>query len=663
MYNNNQQLISAISEEYNIADEAAPNGRIEIYLYNRETKLFAETPIVLPNVTSITLDRRFDMVTNQLNFSVDNKDGVYSPNYNIVQNYTNLDTALYPSGYSGILKPFAHVAAYLGYGDDSELTQVFTGKITDVDISDDANRITVKCLDLCHILSNIIRADKTTVPELIYTNLSAVNIMHDLFNRCGFTHLKHETDIPKKGALTYKVLISSDKVGDAAANGSEIKFPINTTYMSAIKAVLSHLDYRMYCNRFGVIIIDYLRNLDASVKQDDLVPSFYFDDALSITSAQSHYSSLYIYNTVLVRTKTFIMQYINKELLNDSNNEMRPHYIQMPWIDGKLWGGLLDLQMAEKSASRKIAKNYFNEILNYYKQTSAVIKGNPSIDIGDVASVKSLISAVNEKQVVTACSTTLTSSGYTEKIDFRRFFYTETTTKLEEHLLYTFVVENPKTGTEEEESPKYALQSSKNKALKKALASVKKNSGIYYEWGGALSLSPNSNNAYTGKTSYGDDSLSFISGLFQIGFKRPVKLEPVNVISKFKPKLVIALNMDQELQITDFKDGDVIIFSRLDDDNTLNYLAGLVTDLFDTEVNLVGIYQYESKYNDQLITKDISRNMNWKPHKIKYSFKVNGNLLSKLGFAGFVYSFSQIASYFKSLRKVNDKEEKTSDIN
>lgn len=139
----NIELMRLLSEKLNIG-ESKPNYSLRVMRKDKEGG-FENFPFEIPNVVSISVDRRYNMAADELKVVIYDKNGTLSPDYSPNKEYKGVE-GLPRSGFKDVLVPFNKVELDLGYAD--ELRRVFTGQIADVSINEGSQTIELTCKNM-----------------------------------------------------------------------------------------------------------------------------------------------------------------------------------------------------------------------------------------------------------------------------------------------------------------------------------------------------------------------------------------------------------------------------------------------------------------------------------------------------------------------------------
>jgi len=234
MYVMTPELIAKLSEILQTG-KSAPSYKVTIFKKAGD-KNYEPYPIALPEITRVTVDRRWNMAADEISVSMTNINGFYSPEYAEWKVFTGVDE-LPMSGFHGVIAAWNRVLVELGYGDS--IIRTFTGEIQKVDISERPPSIKFTALnEYRKLLKPIDPIDKR---ELIYENKPAFEIIMDLLKRAGID--EHELDIEfvlDENGEVYNDFVISD-----------MRLPLGYLYAEAIRTLLGIMNHRIYGDRHG----------------------------------------------------------------------------------------------------------------------------------------------------------------------------------------------------------------------------------------------------------------------------------------------------------------------------------------------------------------------------------------------------------------------------
>ena len=437
MYKFTREFLEYLADKLQIGD-MAPNYDFRLYKKLGD-KVFDTTPVRFEkDINSIDIDRRLNMSVDELSISINNVNGVYSPDYSFNKKFDGVDR-LYPSGYTEAILPYNKVELDLGYG--SELVRIFTGQIQEVDIQEKFPAINITSKnELRKLLKPI---DPIWSRRLVYENESAVEIILDLCTRAGIENVT--VDMEEIDGYDYGI--------DRAV------FELGTTFKDALDTILETMGHRVYADRLGVIRIE---KLDLYTKKD--VEHWVFNDYVDLSQGSYKFDASIIRNRIIVQGKNTWKAYEDPYLLEMANNERISMGIEVPWAE-------------TEEQKRMVADNYFIQMRRKLRRITIATIGNPTMDTGDLARIKLLTAAANDKYMITGIRSSYSPSGYIDIVDLE--------------------IVNDDGGIAVEAEGDYGVDESDEGSnltynlRDKIVDEAKRYIGTYYQWGGNMAHNPN----------------------------------------------------------------------------------------------------------------------------------------------------------------------------
>ncbi len=376
MFNQNIQLLRYLSARLNVGSSSPTQ---QVYIRRKDkNKGYENMPFLMPKVTEISLDRRYNMAADELKVTFDNKNGLLSPDYTPIKDYTKVK-GLPVSGYKDVILPYNEIYVELGYGD--EVRRMFTGQILGININENPPSISIDCKNnFRKLLKPIDPIDKKV---LLYEEKDSFEVVKDLLERAGITSYVFDIETIKEQAFTVP----------------KAEFELGTQYSDAIQQILDTMGHRLFSDRFGTIQI--LKRELYSQKDFAVVD---IDDYVNMTSGEYTIDPTVLRNRVIIQSNNGWQAFEDPFLRNYCNNEIISCGLEAPWAETE----------EQKWA---VADRFFLDMRRKLRRISIAIKGNPSLDIGDLVRVKALISTANAKYMIIAIQTSFSSSGYIDILD------------------------------------------------------------------------------------------------------------------------------------------------------------------------------------------------------------------------------------------------------
>lgn len=433
LYKLTREFLEYLSDKLQIG-ERAPNYDFRLYKKTGDN-VFDPTPTRFEqDINSIEIDRRWNMSVDEMLVSINNVNGVYSPDYNPNKSYTGLNDKLYPSGYGKAIMPYNRVEVDLGYG--SEIVRTFTGQVQEVDIQERFPTINISAKnELRKLLKPI---DPITSRRLKYENQRASSILLDLCRNAGINN----------------VVIDMDEIDEFDYVIEKAVFELGVFYKDAMDTILETMGHRIFADRLGAVRI---QKLEAYTHKD--VEHWIFDDYIDLSQGSYKFDASIIRNRVIVQSKNSWKAYEDPFLIDMANGERLPMGIEVPWAE-------TDEQKI------KVADHYFLQMRRKLRRLTIATIGNPTMDTGDLARLKMLTSTANDKYMITSIRTSLSDSGYIDIVDLE-LAGSGGSVAVEAEGNYT----PDDTDTDDASTVKYGSGD-------KIVDEAKKWIGTYYQWGG-----------------------------------------------------------------------------------------------------------------------------------------------------------------------------------
>lgn len=376
MFYRTTDILEKIQYWFQIGD-SAPNFSLDVQRKDKKGG-FETFKFPIDQATSISIDRRYNMAANELKVSIDNKNGELSPDYSDKKVYPNIHD-LRVGGYRNVLDSFNRISCSLGYGDS--LRPMFTGTLEEVDINADNKNISISAKDTYKKLLKPL--DPISKRELVFENKEAIHIIKKLLEAAGIK--------------TY--IIDNETLDGKNFNIPNATFELGTQISDCLKKILEVLGYRCYCDRMGTIHIEK----EIFYTQTDLAVAE-LDDYIDISSATYKKDSNIIRNRVIVQSDNGWQAFEDPFLIDYCNGERISCGLESPWAidEEKRWA---------------VADSFFLDMRRKLRKPTVIIKGDPTLDIGDLIQLKELITTMNGKYVITGIQSSFTSSGYIDTLD------------------------------------------------------------------------------------------------------------------------------------------------------------------------------------------------------------------------------------------------------
>lgn len=369
-------LIEKMNNHLQIGNKA-PNVEITVYK-NKGNGEFEPFRFNLKDIINLKIDRRWNMAADEIQISISNVNGKYSPDFSPHKKFKGVGGLEY-TGFKDILKSFNKIECNIGYG--NQLVRIFTGQIVKVDIVENPPTITITGQNAYRKLLKPI--DPITHKQLIYENKKAFEIVQDLCKRAGVDNL----------------IFDIDTVDDKDFSINKVVFELGTNYSDAIRLILDTMNHRIVGGRYGEIRV--LKKLAYS--QQDF-HNWEFSDYVNLTSGNYSIDPSLIRNRLIIMSDSGWQAFQDPFLIKYCNNEIISAAISIPWAT--------DIEQ-----KWDVADDYFMQMRRKLRRITIGVIGNPAIDVGDLVQVELLTSTATEKYLVVAMSSSMSPNGYIDQID------------------------------------------------------------------------------------------------------------------------------------------------------------------------------------------------------------------------------------------------------
>lgn len=377
--------------------------------------VYEDTFYIDTDIMDWEINTHFDMRSATARITLNNKDGIYSPNY---QRTTVFPDNLKESPFSyyehgairHIISEATPIRIYVGYGE--QMVRVFTGKIKgEIEENSESRTVSFSCADMYDVLEEKVFHKYLSYPPRedlhgLTENHGSADvtmwvksaIVRSLATEAGLSGWRvHEEDLKYPDLITEdtyyididrggKRLVTFDKdterfvevdistiedVGGYRNPYAEaIDFPVGTRAADAIHQVIGEIMYRTYCDRYGTFRLESIRDLGNNKKwelKDD-------DNLLVLDSSIDHSR---VRNHLMVSgSSNQIEHFFDKDLLIATKGQVRSGGISSSWID-ESYGA------TARGQKEDVANKLFFDMKRQSRTFNVAIKGNPLIDILD----------------------------------------------------------------------------------------------------------------------------------------------------------------------------------------------------------------------------------------------------------------------------------------
>lgn len=370
------ELIEKLSDILQTGDSAS-NHKVIIFRQNKD-KGYENFPFVIPEVTRISVDRRWSMAADEMEIEMANINGYYSPDYSPSKQYKNVNS-LPLSGYKDVIHAYNKITCDLGYG--GELIRMFTGQLQNIDIVESPPSIKFNSLNEYRKLLKPV--DPKNKKKLLYENETVFNIVKDLCSMAGIDEL----------------LFDNESVNGQDFTIEKVKFTIGMDYSEAIKKLLSIMNHRITGGRYGGLQI--LKN-EIYTQRD--FHNWDFDDFVNLSEGTYKIDTSVIRNRVIIQSDNGWQAFEDPFLVDYCNGEIISSGLEVPWAE----------TIEQKWA---VADNYFLTMRRKLRRITVAVCGNPAMDIGDLVKMRMLTSTANSKYMIVAIQSDYSEKGYIDQVD------------------------------------------------------------------------------------------------------------------------------------------------------------------------------------------------------------------------------------------------------
>lgn len=374
--------------------------------------IFDKTFSIEDDILNWEVNSHFDTRVSTARFTLDNKDGIYSPSYERTTIFPENRKPADMSYYEGdairhVLSEATPVRIYAGYGEN--MVRVFTGRIKgEIQEDSDANTVTISCVDMYDTLEEHVFDRILTFPKrdevhgdekdpLTMWVKSA--IVHNVVNESGLVGWRvveddllypdaiiEETyyididkggktavvwDAKKKQYVTKKINSVKDANGYKNPYVQAIDFMEGTRAADAIQELVGDLMYRSYCDRYGTFRLESTRKINAMDAKWEFIDG---ENMQSLTSSIDH--SRVRNHLMIGGSGGQIEHFVDKDLIIATKGNIRTAQVVLDWIDESYGTNA-------RGTKEEVADRLFFDMKRQARTYNVVVKGNPMIEILD----------------------------------------------------------------------------------------------------------------------------------------------------------------------------------------------------------------------------------------------------------------------------------------
>lgn len=414
------------SEGYILSDYAtlqSSSGITEmIYKIPTGAFVFSKT-LVVEDVISLSIDYKYEMRAAEATFTIANKNGYYSPDYNPAH-FSEYGTEI--SEYSGVFVENAPVRIYIGYGD--KLQRRLTGLVSNVSVASDGSTLTVTCMDMMKLLNDFYNYNR-----IEYGNENEVwlasSVVQDLVNKAGMADWKninedlarpaivieesYYTDVrPESGIyitfneygeeVTKTIASIPDGTGFRNPAWWNTSVPVGTNFAEYIENICTLLGYWQRCDCYGTYRATTIPFMNG-VK--NILPQFRFVDGEDLISVNKNYDYSKIRNHLIISGPYDVDHFFDTELWKYTQGKRKTasEYYDFANTYGRRY---------------MIAKKLFFDMKSLFRTLQVAIEGNPYIELMDTVEIVNYSTNTKGTYIVKGIKDTYSiEQGYLTNLD------------------------------------------------------------------------------------------------------------------------------------------------------------------------------------------------------------------------------------------------------
>lgn len=379
------------AEAYVLSDYAtlkSSSGITEmVYKIPTGAFVFSKT-LTIEDVISIDIDYKYEMRAAEATFTIANKNGYYSPDYNPAR-FSEYGTEI--SEFSGVFVENAPVRIYIGYGD--KLQRRFTGLVSNVSVASDGSVLTVTCVDMMKLLNDFYNYNRIEYGNEREVWLAS-SVIQDLANRAGMNSWKtvnedlarpsivieesYYTDVrPESGIyvtfdeygkeITKTIASVPDGTGFRNPAWWNTSVPVGTNFAEYIENICTLLGYWQRCDCYGTY---RATTIPFMYGQIPTLPQFRFVDGEDLISVNKNYDYSKIRNHLIISGPFDADHFFDIELWKYTQGKRKTasEYYDFANTYGRRY---------------MIAKKLFFDIKSLFRTLQVAVEGNPYIELMD----------------------------------------------------------------------------------------------------------------------------------------------------------------------------------------------------------------------------------------------------------------------------------------
>lgn len=379
------------SDAYVLSDYAtlkSSSGITEmVYKIPTGAFVFSKT-LVIEDVMSIDIDYKYEMRAAEATFTVANKNGYYSPDYNPAR-FSEYSPEI--SEYSGVFIENAPIRIYIGYGDKPQ--RRFTGLVSNVSVASDGSVLTVTCVDMMKLMNDFYNYNRIEYGDANNVWLAS-SVIQDLVNKAGMTSWKiinedlarpsivieesYYTDVrPESGIyvtfneygeeITKTIASVPDGTGFRNPAWWNTSVPVGTNFAEYIENICTLLGYWQRCDCYGTY---RATTIPFMYGQIPTLPQFRFVDGEDLISVNKNYDYSKIRNHLIISGPFDVDHFFDIELWKYTQGKRKTasEYYDFANTYGRRY---------------MIAKKLFFDMKSLFRTLQVAVEGNPYIELMD----------------------------------------------------------------------------------------------------------------------------------------------------------------------------------------------------------------------------------------------------------------------------------------
>lgn len=420
------KVIHDSTEAYILSEYATLNSSSDlmeiVYKIPTGAFVFSKT-LVIKDAISLDIDYKYEMRAAEATFTLANKNGYYTPDYNPVL-FNEYGTEI--SEYSGVFVENAPVRIYIGYGD--KIQRRFTGLVSSVSVASDGSTLTVTCVDMMKLLNDYYNYNRIEYGGENEVWLAS-SVIQDLINRAGMDSWKnvnedlakpsivieesYYTDVrPESGMyvtfneygeeITKPIASIPDGTGFRNPAWWNTAVPVGTNFAEYIENICTLLGYWQRCDCYGTY---YATTIPFMTGRIPALPQFRFVDGDNLISVNKSYDYSKVRNHLIISGPYDTDHFFDIELWKYTLGKRKTasEYYDFANTYGRRY---------------MIAKKLFYDIKSLFRTLQVIVEGNPFIELMDTVEIVNVHTNTKGTYIVKGIKDSYNiDQGYTTNLD------------------------------------------------------------------------------------------------------------------------------------------------------------------------------------------------------------------------------------------------------